>query len=83
MCHEKIADDNGTSVEYHIIGYASFYITGMHISGVKVKSLVTGDFPCSGNAKCISGFFRKGLLPAGGPVTDGDYFGAAVIGLAG
>lgn len=82
MCHEKVADDNGTSVEYHIIGYAAFYMTGIHIGSEKVKSLVTGDLPCTGNDKCISGFFSQGLLPPGGRVTNGAYFGAAVVGLA-
>lgn len=74
--------EKGTSTRYHIVGYAAFYLTGIHVPGVKVKSLVTGNFPCKGDEKCISGFFSQGLLPSGGPVSSGPSFGTTVIGLA-
>jgi hypothetical protein len=52
----------GTNGEYKMKGYAAFYVTGYSIEGqYKVQSLVTGQYPCSGQASCISGFFTKDL----------------------
>jgi Flp pilus assembly protein TadG len=82
-CHGQGAPpEKGTSTRYHVVGYAAFYMTGLRVPGAAEKSIVTGNFPCSGSEKCISGYFIKGLLPTGGPVTSGPSFGSTVIGLA-
>ncbi len=82
-CHGQGSPaEKGTSVRYHIVGYAAFFMTGIHVPGTKVKSMVTGDFPCKGDEKCISGYFTKGLLPASGSITSGAGFGSTVFGLA-
>ncbi len=74
--------DKGTSVQYHIDGYAAFFVTGMNLPGNNHKSIVTLDNPCPGK-KCISGYFIKGLLPSGGPITSGTTsYGSFVVGLA-
>ncbi len=73
--------ESGTSVRYHIVGYATFYVTGMFLGGAQHKSLVTGKLPCSGSEKCISGFFNTGLSTNAGPVGDGQNFGSSVVGL--
>ncbi len=74
--------ESGASVRYHIAGYATFYVTGISVPGVRVKSMVTGKFPCAADQKCISGFFTTDLAPATGPVTDGPSFGSVAVGLA-
>lgn len=50
----------GTNSVYHMGGYASFVLTGYSINGqYQKKSIVTGQYPCSGQATCISGFFTS------------------------
>lgn len=73
---------NGTNGEYQLAGYAAFYLTGYHFPGVTAESLVTGSAPCSGQQKCISGFFTQALAPSGGVIGDGPSMGATIVGLA-
>lgn len=79
-CHGQ-GTDSGTSVRYHIVGYATFYVTGMFLGGAQHPSLVTNKLPCTGVEKCISGFFKAGLSSTAGPVGDGPNFGSTVVGL--
>jgi hypothetical protein len=82
-CHGQGATpEKGSSTRYHVAGYAAFYMTGIKVPGTSEKSIVTGDFPCTGSQNCISGYFTKGLLPASGPVTSGTSYGSTVFGLA-
>ena len=66
---------NGNNTWYHIQGYAKFYLSGYKTGG---GPSVTADrinyplasvenprkaAPCTGNDRCLSGWFLKGLLP--------------------
>ena len=82
-CHGKGAPpDKGTSVQYHVVGYAVFFVTGMNLPGNNHNSIVTKKLPCTGKAKCISGYFTKGLVTSGGPINSGTGYGSSVVGLA-
>ena len=71
----------GTNGEYHMSGYAAFYVTGYSIVGqYKVQSLVTGSYPCSGQASCISGFFVNAPAPVSGSI-GGPSMGVTVVAL--
>ena len=73
----------GTNGEYHMIGFGAFYVTGYSIEGqYKVRSLVTGQYPCSGQASCISGFFVQDDSPVDGTV-GGPSMGVFVVELIG
>jgi hypothetical protein len=77
-------DLNGNNGAYNIAGYAAFYMTGYYLGSVKEPSAVTGDYPCSGQARCISGFFTEALSANDGNtgvVGDGPSFGASIVGL--
>ena len=45
----------GNNAYYRVYGYAAFTITGYHLSGANWNS------PCSGNERCISGYFTEFL----------------------
>lgn len=73
----------GSNGQYHIKGYAAFYLTGYSIEGqFKERSLVTGNFPCSGSQSCISGFFVNGQLVPGGTI-GGPSMGVTTISVIG
>jgi hypothetical protein len=55
----------GSNNNYHIAGYAAFYVTGWHLSGDSQKSIRSNSFPCGGGDRCISGWFIKDLLSEG------------------
>ncbi len=60
---------NGSSATYHRQGYAAFYLSGYNVTTTgsapnKVKSLVSGSFPCTGGNSCISGWFVSDSLTA-------------------
>jgi hypothetical protein len=60
---------NGSNAYYHRAGYAQFYLSGYNLNvtgGIpnKRQSLVSGNFPCNGSNKCISGWFLTGELSA-------------------
>ena len=55
---DKTNDLTGSNGSYHMEGFAAFYLTGYSIVGqYKQPSVVSGNYPCSGQASCISGFF--------------------------
>jgi len=57
---------NGSDAEYHIKGYAAFFLTGIATGGqYDAKSLVTNKAPCKGEDRCISGYFTTGTLSTG------------------
>lgn len=71
----------GTNGEYHMSGYAAFYITGYSIVGqYKVQSLASGSYPCSGQASCISGYFVNAPAPVSGSI-GGPSMGVTVVAL--
>lgn len=73
----------GTNGEYEVVGFADFYLTGYSFPGAVQDSMVTGAPPCTGDERCISGFFLQGLASAsnGGKVGSGTSLGANIVGL--
>ncbi len=75
---------NGANTWYHISGWAKFYLSGYKTGGSQqAASLVSGNVPCNGGDRCISGWFLEGVLrdaPVAGPATPGspNYGGYAV-----
>jgi Putative Flp pilus-assembly TadE/G-like len=55
---------NGTNLWYHVVGFATFYLSGFHLSGDQQKSPITLGYPCSGGDRCLSGWFTKTLIQA-------------------
>jgi hypothetical protein len=53
---------HGTNTYYHVSGYAAFYLTGWYFSSSSSASLVTGSVPCTGDDRCMSGWFLKDLV---------------------
>ncbi|MGY1712394.1 pilus assembly protein TadG-related protein [Geodermatophilus sp. SYSU D00758] len=47
--------DQGTSAWYRVFGYAAFHITGFHFGG----QFSTDFKPCTGNQRCVSGYFTR------------------------
>jgi len=46
---------SGSNAWYHVFGYAAFRITGFHFGG----QFSTSPKPCSGNERCVSGYFTR------------------------
>lgn len=65
------AGGTGHTGYFHLKGFASFVLTGYHLPGMNAPSTLTGQQPCSGSNKCLSGYFTQDLIPAyavlGGP----------------
>jgi len=68
----------GSSATYRIYGYASFTITGYFFGGQ-----YQWNKPCSGNARCIKGYFTKfaGTLDAFDYGSSAPQLGTSVINL--
>ena len=83
--HDGILGKGGTKSDYHIAGLAPFVVTGYHLPGLTAESILTGNDPCTGDEKCIYGYFTQALLPAtGGEIGEpGSGFGATIITLIG
>ena len=47
-------DDSGSNATYRVYGYAAFLITGYHFGG-----LHSWNKPCTGNGRCIRGYFTQ------------------------
>lgn len=73
----------GSNGQYHIVGYAAFYLTGFRFPSAKAKSLVTGTYPCTGADHCISGWFTTDPTPTGGTIGSGPSMGSTVVQLSG
>jgi hypothetical protein len=74
---------NGNNGAYNVAGYAAFYLTGYYLGSVKHASSVTGQYPCSHDDRCVSGFFTEALSDEGssGKVGGGPSLGADIVGL--
>ncbi|MCZ2814848.1 Tad domain-containing protein [Modestobacter sp. VKM Ac-2984] len=48
-------DGTGDNAWYHVYGYAAFRLTGFHFGG----QFSTSPKPCSGNDRCVSGYFTR------------------------
>ena len=78
------ASGTGTGGQYHIRGFAAFYLSGYVLPGahpttVNPPGTVT---KCKGSDKCIYGWFTQGLVPTGGAI-GGPSMGARVVALTG
>jgi hypothetical protein len=45
----------GSNAWYRVYGYAAFRITGYHLGG----RFSTSPQPCSGNDRCVTGYFTR------------------------
>jgi hypothetical protein len=69
------ASGSGSGGQYQVDGFAAFFVTGYSLAGVQPNrqdSIATGRRLCSGNDKCIYGYFTQGLAPTGGTLGGGD-----------
>ena len=76
----------GSNTTYHIVGVAAFVPTGYFFgngNGRQKESWLTGDEPCSGQERCIYGYFVDVLGPGDISSDDLQSFGATVISLVG
>jgi hypothetical protein len=78
------ASGTGSGGQYHIKGFAAFYLSGYVLPGahpttVNPPGTVT---KCKGSDKCIYGWFTQGLVPTGGTI-GGPSMGAKVVALTG
>jgi Flp pilus assembly protein TadG len=78
------ATGTGSGGQYHIKGFAAFYLSGYVLPGahpttVNPPGTVT---KCKGSDKCIYGWFTQGLVPTGGSI-GGPSMGAKVVALTG
>jgi len=60
----------GANIQYHVDFFASFYITGYRVPSDPHPSSATGNL-CLPSQTCFTGWFTRGLIPAG----DVDYSG--------
>jgi len=74
----------GNNMQYHIVSYAAFYLDGYFLGSMSYRKqqLSDGQYPCTGNSRCISGWFLHELTttPSSGG-TPGPDMGAEVINL--
>jgi hypothetical protein len=78
------ASGTGSNGQYHIKGFAAFYLSGYVLPGahpttVNPPGTVT---KCKGTDKCIYGWFTQGLTPTGGSI-GGPSMGAKAVALTG
>lgn len=76
-------DDAGAPAEYYVDGLAAFVVTGYYLPGLEAPSILTGEHYCSGQEKCIYGYFTQDLVPATGPLGDPDEYGVIAVTLIG
>ena len=61
---------SGSNVYYHVAGFAPFYLSGWFFGNAADKKLEsvkppTGRYLCSGDDRCLFGWFTTGVIPAG------------------
>jgi hypothetical protein len=78
--YDKVTGTGGNGT-YQLWSQAAFVITGYYWPSWKSKSYLTNNYPCGGNARCMSGYFTTGTQ-AGTPGT-GTGGGASAVGLTG
>ncbi|HWO66877.1 MAG TPA: pilus assembly protein TadG-related protein [Umezawaea sp.] len=76
------AGGTGHGGVYHLRGFATFVLTGYSLPGFRAKSTLTNAFPCNGDVKCVSGYFTRGLIPAGAELGGPD-LGTVVVRMVG
>jgi Flp pilus assembly protein TadG len=76
------AGGSGHNGYYHLKGFAAFVVTGYNLPGLSSASWLTGTSYCKGSAKCVYGYFTRGLIPSTGTIGGPD-LGASVVSLTG
>ncbi len=78
----------GNTAEYHVNGFAAFYLSGYRLAGGLNDpgdnypgNCTTG--PAAGGTRCLYGWFVSGLAPTGGTIGSGIDYGVRVVQLAG
>lgn len=74
----------GANLDYHLgPGYVGFYLTGYRLSGnpafVRDSPTLSASRTCSGNQRCIYGYFTTDPTPAAGTVGSGTPMGVSVV----
>ncbi len=59
---------NGSHNQYRISGFAAFYLTGWHFSAGTQTDIQTGQSPCPGGDRCLTGFFLRDVV-SGAPIS--------------
>lgn len=67
----------GNNVEYEVVGYSAFELTGFRLSGSVAAP--AGEAPCANPDRCLSGRFTSAIMPRGGPIGTGPDLGATVL----
>jgi hypothetical protein len=73
----------GTGATYHLAGFASFVLTGYDLGSFSAASWLTGRSTCSGNQRCLYGYFTRGLVPTTGGDIGGPDMGVSIVKLVG
>lgn len=82
LCQGKTTSTVGGTYNYHIKGWAKFYLSGYVFPSDEQKSYVSKAFPCASSESCISGWFLTGELAADSisePGGDTDFGTYAVV----
>lgn len=70
----------GAGGRYHLAGFGLFHVTGYNFGG-QYKAPSAGTAPCSGDERCISGYFTTGTVFEGEP--GGQDWGFVIVKLTG
>ena len=73
------ATGSGSNVKYRVRGMAVFHLTGFNLHGPAGWASPPANPPCSGNERCIAGWFVPQSQVAAPP--GGDDFGMSIISL--
>jgi hypothetical protein len=73
-----VAGSTGSNAWYHVHGYAAFRLTGYHLGSSQFRT--TPD-PCSGNERCVTGYFVRyvDLSERFTYTSDGPGLGASIL----
>jgi len=68
----------GQNAVYTVAGVSAFVLTGYHLSGFSATSWLTGHDPCTGNERCLYGYFASEVVTGHGSL-GGTNFGANIV----
>lgn len=74
----------GNGAKYRVYGFGALYVTGYYFAGqYRVDSLIDGKRPCTGNDRCIQGYFIGDWTVNGGGSVGGPGLGLDLVQLTG